>query len=199
LYDSPAEVFGDEMMASCFGKARPNRVNPSARARTSAARRTRTLSCVALFYAVALLSGCQRECAREPAHYPQLSNDEADRELASAGASLTPPEERVVLEGQASYYSDSLAGNHTANGERYNPRSLTAAHRSLPFGTHVRVTRDDTRESVIVRINDRGPFAGRRRIIDLSRAAAERLAMLRAGVVDVHVEVLGREARGETH
>jgi len=94
------------------------------------------------------------------------------------------------LSGQASYYGDSLAGHRTANGERYDPRALTAAHRSLPFGTVVRVVRKDGRASVIVRINDRGPFGSSRRIIDLSRAAAEHLQMLRAGVVDVHLEVL---------
>jgi len=95
-----------------------------------------------------------------------------------------------TLRGQASYYADSLAGNRTASGERYDPRELTAAHRSLPFGTVVRVTRADGRASVIVRITDRGPFAGKRRIIDLSRVAAERLDMVRAGVLDVRVEVL---------
>ncbi|HMJ16233.1 MAG TPA: septal ring lytic transglycosylase RlpA family protein [Polyangiaceae bacterium] len=101
-----------------------------------------------------------------------------------------PDAERRVLEGRASYYSDSLAGNLTANGERYDPRAMTAAHRSLAFGTHVRVTRTDTQRSVVVRINDRGPFGEKRRIIDLSRAAATELGMLRAGVVDVEVEVL---------
>jgi rare lipoprotein A len=103
-----------------------------------------------------------------------------------------------VLEGRATYYSDALAGNHTANGERYDPRAMTAAHRTLKFGTQVRVTRRDTGSSVVVRINDRGPFGDRRRIIDLSRAAAQELGMIRAGVVDVSVEVLGRSVAGWT-
>ncbi len=98
-------------------------------------------------------------------------------------------------QGYASFYSDALAGNTTANGETYDPATLSAAHRTLPFGTRVRVDRSDRRASVVVRINDRGPFAGRQRIIDLSRAAAEALSMVRAGVVPVSIEVLPRENR----
>jgi rare lipoprotein A len=94
--------------------------------------------------------------------------------------------------GQASYYGDSLAGNRTASGERYDPSALTAAHRELPFGTLVQVVRVDTGRAVVVRINDRGPFGDRRRVIDLSRAAATELDMLRAGVVDVTLRVVGR-------
>jgi rare lipoprotein A len=91
--------------------------------------------------------------------------------------------------GRASYYADSLAGNKTASGERYDPRELTAAHRKLRFGTVVDVTRSDGR-TVRVRINDRGPFAGKGRIIDLSRRAAEELGMIKDGVVDVTVTVV---------
>ena len=96
----------------------------------------------------------------------------------------------VVLEGNASYYSDSLAGNHTANGEIYDPGRLTAASRDLPFGSIVRVTRRDTGASVVVRVNDRGPFGSRKRILDLSRAAAEELRMIERGVAPVRAEVL---------
>ncbi len=95
-----------------------------------------------------------------------------------------------VLTGRASYYSDRLAGRRTASGERYNPRALTAANRELPFGTRLRVTRVDTGASVVVRVNDRGPFGSRQRILDLSRAAAERLDMIRAGVIEVRAEVI---------
>lgn len=95
-----------------------------------------------------------------------------------------------VLRGKASYYADSLAGNATASGEPYDPEKLTAAHRELPFGTRVRVARVDDDRAVVVRINDRGPFGNKKRIIDVSRAAAEELGMIRAGVVDVRVEVL---------
>jgi rare lipoprotein A len=96
----------------------------------------------------------------------------------------------VVLAGKASYYHDSLAGNHTANGEIYDPGRLTAASRDLPFGSVVRVIRLDTGAHVIVRVNDRGPFGNRKRILDLSRAAARELGMLSRGVVDVRAEVL---------
>lgn len=95
-----------------------------------------------------------------------------------------------VLHGEASYYSDSLAGRPTANGEAYDPRYFTAAHRTLPLGTILRVTRRDTGDWVLVRVNDRGPFANEERILDLSKAAARRLGMLRKGVVQVRAEVL---------
>ena len=96
-----------------------------------------------------------------------------------------------VERGKASYYHDSLHGNQTASGERYDRNALTAAHRELPFGTLVEVTNLKNGRSVKVRINDRGPFV-RGRIIDLSRRAAERLDLLRDGVVAVEVEILER-------
>jgi rare lipoprotein A len=167
---------------SFLGKARPTRVNPSG-VFAARAPRVRWLAHVALFYAVALNVGCQRECATAPAAY-------AVTPAVAEGPAPFEPAKGRVLHGRASYYSDSLAGNLTANGERYDPRALTAAHRSLAFGTQVRVTRPDTGSSVVVRINDRGPFGDRRRIIDLSRRAAQDLGMIRAGVVDVEVEVL---------
>lgn len=96
-------------------------------------------------------------------------------------------------DGLASYYADHLAGNATASGEPYNPNARTAAHRTLPFGTRVRVTRVDTGDKVIVRINDRGPQQ-QERIVDLSRRAAEALNMIDAGVVSVTIEVLDEGA-----
>lgn len=111
--------------------------------------------------------------------------------VSGCGSNVAVAAERDdVLRGLATYYHDSLAGNTTANGETYRPEHLTAASRTLPFGTTVRVTRIDNAKSVEVRINDRGPFSHDERIIDLSRAAAERLDMLRAGVVEVRVQVL---------
>jgi rare lipoprotein A len=88
--------------------------------------------------------------------------------------------------GIASYYASSLAGRRTASGERYDPHQLTAAHRRLPFGTLVEVRRRDGRRSVIVRINDRGPFVGGR-VIDLSLRAAQALEMVPAGKVAVEI------------
>lgn len=92
-------------------------------------------------------------------------------------------------EGMASYYADKFHGRTTASGDRYNKRSLTAAHRTFPFGTRVRVTNLRNNHSVRVVINDRGPFIDGR-IIDLSHAAAKRLHMLDAGVVPVEIEIL---------
>lgn len=95
-----------------------------------------------------------------------------------------------VLTGRASYYSDRLAGRSTANGDRYDPTAFTAASRDLAFGTIVRVIREDTGASVFVRVNDRGPHRDHSRILDLSRAAAERLDMVRAGVIDIRAEIV---------
>ncbi|NMG06617.1 septal ring lytic transglycosylase RlpA family protein [Brasilonema sp. UFV-L1] len=93
--------------------------------------------------------------------------------------------------GMASYYGYDGSGNRTATGERFNPEGMTAAHRSLPFGTRVRVTNTRNGRSVVVRINDRGPFI-RGRIIDLSVAAARILGMMGSGVAPVRIEVIGR-------
>jgi rare lipoprotein A len=96
----------------------------------------------------------------------------------------------AVQHGSASYYADKFAGRSTASGAPYEPRGFTAAHRSLPFGTVLRVTRADGGQVVYVRVTDRGPFGPRGRILDLSRAAAEQLGMLRAGVVKIKAEVV---------
>ncbi|HLD67111.1 MAG TPA: septal ring lytic transglycosylase RlpA family protein [Pseudomonas sp.] len=92
-------------------------------------------------------------------------------------------------EGQASWYGIKHQGKRTASGERFDRHALTAAHRSLPFGTRVRVTNLRNDKSVEVRINDRGPHV-RARLIDLSQQAAERLDMLRTGVAPVRVQQL---------
>jgi rare lipoprotein A len=97
--------------------------------------------------------------------------------------------------GEASYYADKFEGRQTANGEIYTHRKRTAAHRTLPFGTRVRVTRLDTGAEVTVRINDRGPFK-RGRIIDLSRSAAEAIGLITVGVADVEIQVLGGASSG---
>ncbi|MFW3613243.1 septal ring lytic transglycosylase RlpA family protein [Billgrantia antri] len=88
--------------------------------------------------------------------------------------------------GQASFYADRYHGRRTASGETHDRNALTAAHRSLPFGTRVRVTRLDNGRETVVRINDRGPFV-RGRVIDLSRRAAEELDMLGQGVAEVRL------------
>ncbi len=98
-------------------------------------------------------------------------------------------------EGRASYYGRELAGNRTASGERFDPSDFTAAHRTLPFGTHIRVTNLRNDRSVVVRVNDRGPFHGNR-IIDVSRAAADEIGMTRRGTIRVRLDVLPAAPRG---
>jgi rare lipoprotein A len=93
--------------------------------------------------------------------------------------------------GTASWYGPGFHGRRTANGEEYNMHALTAAHRTLPFGTRVSVTNLSNGRSVVVRINDRGPFV-KNRIIDLSHAAAERIDMIGSGTARVRLRVLGQ-------
>jgi len=106
---------------------------------------------------------------------------------------LTPSKRKIMwttpLFGLASWYGSVLQGHHTASGERFNKEELTAAHRTLPFGTMVRVVDVNSGKSVIVRINDRGVLLADR-VIDLSSAAANSLGILRSGVAKVRLEVL---------
>lgn len=85
-----------------------------------------------------------------------------------------------IATGMASYYADRFSGKPTASGEAYDPEDFTAAHRTLPFGTRLRVTDVASGRSVVVRVNDRGPWGGNR-LIDISRAAARELGLIRRG------------------
>ncbi|MFV3367802.1 septal ring lytic transglycosylase RlpA family protein [Pseudomonas sp. NY15435] len=123
---------------------------------------------MALIGCLALLAGCS------------TTSYDSDSEVSGRG---------YRAEGTASYYGKAHHGKRTASGERFNQNALTAAHRTLPFGTRVKVTNLDNGRSVVVRINDRGPF-GRGRIIDVSKAAAEQLNMLRSGTAPVRLEGL---------
>lgn len=98
---------------------------------------------------------------------------------------------RIVqtVTGNASWYGGRFHGRRTANGETYDMHAMTAAHRSLPFGTRVLVTNPANSQSVLVRINDRGPFVGNR-VIDLSRGAANSIGVINAGVAPVRIDVL---------
>ncbi len=99
------------------------------------------------------------------------------------------PAERHLAEGMASYYGKAFAGKRTASGEAFDPSDLTAAHRTLPFGSRVRVTDLSSGRSVVVRINDRGPFT-RGRLIDVSQAAAHELNLIRRGHGMVRISLL---------
>ena len=96
------------------------------------------------------------------------------------------------ISGMASWYGPGFHGNRSASGERYNQNAMTAAHRNLPFGTKVQVTNLNNGRSVIVRINDRGPYV-RGRVIDLSAAAARVLGVMQTGVAPVRLDVLGSQ------
>ncbi len=102
----------------------------------------------------------------------------------------TPPIRSGVQRGLATWYGGKHHGGPTASGERFNKRAMTAAHLTLPMNTRVRVTNTKNGKTVLVRINDRGPYGRKNRIIDLSEAAAEVLDMIEAGVVPVIVEVI---------
>jgi rare lipoprotein A len=160
-----------------------------------------------------ILTGCSGGAQTEPAwpeqpspSYPQPSSSKQSDPAVETIDEPAPPaaptkssslakeydgkQALSTFKGKATYYADSLAGNHTASGDIYDPNEFTAAHRKLPFGTVVRVIRQDTGEATYVRINDRGPFGPSDRIIDLSKAAAQEIDMMKAGVVTVRVEVL---------
>jgi rare lipoprotein A len=138
--------------------------------------------------------------AGEPAVAPEAQPEvasrrdytEEHRELAELYAKRKA---LSTLRGEASYYGRAFAGRKTASGEPFEPARYTAAHRTLPFGSVLRVSRVGTRQVVYVRVNDRGPFGKKRRILDLSEAAAGELGMLRDGVCQVRVEVLERGKR----
>jgi rare lipoprotein A len=158
-------------------------------------RRSGRHSAVALALAGLMSSGPVQAVEAEPtARLQSLAETVATLEepVAPLIEDAGPPASEAyepIGEGVASYYGHELAGNRTASGERFNPQALTAAHRSLPMGTKIRVTNQANGRSVVVRINDRGPFA-RGRIIDVSLAAAREIAMIRSGTARVRLEIV---------
>jgi len=120
----------------------------------------------------------------EPASAPKAAN--------SSGATAAPTSSEkplLTLEGTASYYASDFHGRTTSNGETFDMNELTAAHRTFPFGTRIRVTNLENNLQVIVRVNDRGPFV-EGRLIDLSLAAAKRIDLIKTGTTKVRLEVL---------
>lgn len=100
-----------------------------------------------------------------------------------------PPKAPAVLSGVASWYGEEFAGRTTANGEIFDPAQLTAAHRTLPFGTVLDITNRKTQQTVRVRVNDRGPFIGGR-VIDLSYGAAQRIGLIEPGIGEVEIALV---------
>lgn len=137
--------------------------------------------------AVVLIAGCAASRPRVPV--------EPGRSVRAASHEGGERPTRVQT-GMASWYGGEHAGSRTASGERFDPGALTAAHRTLPFGTRVRVTNLANDRSVVVRINDRGPFR-KTRILDVSRAAATELRMIGSGTAKVRLEVIGEVASGD--
>jgi peptidoglycan lytic transglycosylase len=150
--------------------------------------------------AAASLAACAQSSAVRQAHWippsrqadvgfrPQVRS--AEKSPASVvrvrHAEPSTPSARSASSGLASYYSE---GQKTASGERFDPSELTAAHPSLPFGTRLHVTNVKTGRSVVVRVNDRGPFV-HGRLVDVSYSAAQALGMVNAGVAQVKVDVV---------
>jgi rare lipoprotein A len=122
-----------------------------------------------------------RRAARAPTSVVRLREPETSEPVKLASLASTGG-----AHGLASFYSE---GHETASGERFDPHELTAAHRTLPFGTRLQVTNVATGRSVMVRVNDRGPFV-KGRVVDVSYSAAQALGMVHAGVADVKVDVV---------
>ncbi|MFM9915851.1 MAG: septal ring lytic transglycosylase RlpA family protein [Rhizobacter sp.] len=112
-------------------------------------------------------------------------------ETAAMAAPAAAPASADASEGKVAYYGSKFAGRKTASGQRFNPNALTMAHKTLPFGTMVKVTNLSNDKSVVVRVNDRGPTQVDR-IGDLSHAAARKIRMLHSGVVNAKLEVVSK-------
>lgn len=135
-----------------------------------------------LFLCIILVSGCATRHA--------VSGGSPHRSTAHKTVSHKVVKHRHFQQyGRASYYARALENRKTANGERYHARLRTAAHRTLPLGSYVRVTNLHNGKSVVVRINDRGPYV-KGRIIDLSRSAFQTIANPSQGVIRVKIQVI---------
>ncbi len=144
--------------------------------------------CVVLIFLAAAMVFADGCAHRAPRGEDRPVVEEPKEESRGDGAVVRRPRGDHE-EGLASWYGGKFHGRKTASGERFNKNAMTAAHRALPFGTKVKVTNLENGKSVVVRINDRGPWVNGR-IIDLSEAAARKIDMISAGVVKVRVEVL---------
>jgi rare lipoprotein A len=120
-------------------------------------------------------------------HQPRLQSNVYDDDSLFQDTNVIVTD--TLIQGKASFYGSEFNGRKTANGEIYDETALTAAHRTLPFGTVLRVTNLRNGLSVIVRVNDRGPFHPNR-VIDLSKNAAEEIDLIQYGVTDIEAEIL---------
>ena len=145
---------------------------------------------------LALLIGCAHRGAQQPSVRPATPQPTPTATAPAPTPTVEPVEEGWTEKGIASWYGEPYHGRRTASGEIYDMHELTAAHRTLAFGSVVKVTRRDTGADVKVRINDRGPFI-EGRIIDLSFAAAKKIDLDIDGVAPVKIRVVGHEAAPE--
>jgi rare lipoprotein A len=122
-----------------------------------------------------------------------VATEESKIETAKAEEPINDLKSEVIA-GLASFYAAKFHGRRTASGEKFSSKLLTAAHLTLPFGTQLKVTNPANNKSVIVRVNDRGPYI-RGRMLDLSRAAADLIGITRSGVARVELEILEKEAK----
>lgn len=136
----------------------------------------KVLARMTMLAALALAGGC--------GHHAPPAAKPAPIHSASSGS-----RSKSTQEGVASFYGKGFAGRPTASGETFDPSEMTCAHRTLPFGTWLRVTNLGNGKSVDVRVNDRGPFTGRR-VLDLSEGAARHLDMIASGTAKVRIEVI---------
>lgn len=144
---------------------------------------------LAAAFSVAALQACAGRARAERARDPAAAT-ETRKPSADSGRGGEPRQVGDLQRGMAAWYGGELHGRPTASGEPFDKDGLTAAHRTLPMGAMVRVTHVKSGRSVTVRINDRGPYGKRRRIIDVSEEAARQLGFLAAGISQVTVEVL---------
>src|SRR5215510_16394152 len=147
-----------------------------------------TWGCIVSLVWLGCLAGCsQHHASVPPPPLPQVREKTAP---------IDPP--TIIQIGTASWYGPGFHGHETASGERFNQHALTAAHRTLPLGTEAKVTNLATGQSVLVTINDRGPYV-KGRYLDLSRAAAKQIGLTKRGVTKVRIEAkLPRRAQRHT-
>lgn len=145
-----------------------------------------------LFVLPFLITGCFFNSPKVPIGGTKQSNQATMRPYKINGKTYYPTQVRVGQKerGYASWYGPKFHGKSTSNGERYDMHALTAAHKTFPMNTMVKVTNLENKKSIIVRINDRGPFVSGR-IIDLSKESAKRIDLLRKGTAKVEIEVVG--------
>ena len=138
-----------------------------------------------------LLLGCMAGCSLKQDLVPPPSGPQSYEQAAPVEESTPPSKPAIIQVGTASWYGPGFHGQETASGEPFNQHALTAAHRTLPLGTKAKVTNLETGQTVDVTINDRGPYVSGRHL-DLSRAAARRIGLIKKGTAKVKIEVQRR-------